>query len=44
VISYDKKIKAIIKRTTKKRRITLDVSIFITTKENLINIVDAQTS
>jgi hypothetical protein len=36
-ITYDQKRKAIIYRTTKKRRITLDCSILITTKENLIN-------
>jgi hypothetical protein len=32
-ISYDRKRKAIIQRTTKKRRITLDRSILITTEE-----------
>jgi len=35
--SYDQKRKSIILRTTKKRRITLDCSILITTEENLIN-------
>jgi hypothetical protein len=37
-ISYDRERKAIVKRTTKKRRITLDRSILITTEEHLINI------
>jgi hypothetical protein len=32
------------KRTTKKRRITLDRSILIITEEKLINIEDAETS
>jgi hypothetical protein len=44
VISYDQKRKSIVQRTTKKRRITLDHSILITTEENLINIVDARRS
>ena len=44
VISYDRKRKAIIQRTTKKRRITLDHSILIGTKENLINTENARTS
>jgi hypothetical protein len=43
-ISYDRKRKAIVKRTTKKRRITLDHSILITTKENLMNTEHAKTS
>jgi hypothetical protein len=43
-IYYDRKRKAIIHRTTKKRRITLDFSILITTKEHLINIENAKTS
>jgi hypothetical protein len=43
-ISYDQKRKAIIQRTTKKRRITLDRSILITTEENLINTENARTS
>jgi DNA repair ATPase RecN len=43
-ISYDRKRKAIIQWTTKKRRITLDHSILITTEENLINIENARTS
>jgi hypothetical protein len=33
-IAYDRKRKAIVQRTTKKRRITLDRSILITTEEN----------
>jgi hypothetical protein len=44
VISYDRKRKAIVQRTAKKRRITLDHSILITTEENLINTADAQMS
>jgi hypothetical protein len=36
-IVYDRKRKAIIQRTTKKKRITLDRSILITTEEPLIN-------
>jgi hypothetical protein len=44
VISYDQKRKAIIQRTAKKRRITLDHSILVTTEENLINTADTRTS
>jgi hypothetical protein len=44
VISYDQKRKAIIQRTAKKRRITLDHSILVTTEENLINTADAHAS
>jgi hypothetical protein len=40
-ISYDQKRKAIVQRTAKKRRITLDQSILITIEENLINTADA---
>jgi hypothetical protein len=43
-ISYDQKRKDIMQRTTKKRRITLDRSILITTEEKLINIEHAKTS
>jgi hypothetical protein len=43
-ISYDQKRKEIIQRTAKKRRITLDQSILITTEENLINTTDARMS
>jgi hypothetical protein len=43
-IAYDRKRKAIIQRTTKKRRITLDRSILITTEEHLINTEHAKTS
>jgi hypothetical protein len=43
-ISYDRKRKAIVKRTTKKRRITLDRSILITTEEKLMNTENAKTS
>jgi hypothetical protein len=42
-IDYDRKRKYIMKRTTKKRRITLDSSILITTEENLLNIEHTKT-
>jgi hypothetical protein len=43
-ISYDRKRKSIMKRTTKKRRLTLDRSILITTEEKLISMEHAKTS
>jgi hypothetical protein len=43
-ISYEWKRKYIMKRTTKKRRITLDHSILITTEEKLVNTEHAMTS
>jgi hypothetical protein len=43
-IAYDGKRKDIVQRTTKKRRITLDRSIVITTEENLINTEHANMS
>jgi hypothetical protein len=43
-IIYDWKRKFIMQRTTKKRRITLDSSILITTEETLINTEHAKTS
>jgi hypothetical protein len=43
-IAYDQKRRDIMKRTTKKRRVTLDSSILITTEENLINTEHAKTS
>jgi hypothetical protein len=43
-ISYDQKWKAIIQRTAKRRRITLDQSIVVTTEENLISTVGTRTS
>jgi hypothetical protein len=43
-IAYDWRKKAIVQRTTKKRRITLDHSILITTEEHLINTEHAKTS
>jgi hypothetical protein len=43
-ISYDQKREAIMKRTTRKRRITLYHSILITTEENLMNTNNAKTS
>jgi hypothetical protein len=36
-ITYDRKRKSIMKRTTKKRRLTLDNSILITTEEKFLN-------
>jgi len=42
-ITYDWKIKSIVQKNTKKRRITLDHSILITTEENLINTEHAKT-
>ena len=44
VIAYDRKRKSIMKRTTKKRRLTLDSSILITTEEKLISTEHAKTS
>jgi hypothetical protein len=43
-IEYDQKRKDIVQRTTKKRRITLDRSILITTVEHLIKKYHANTS
>jgi hypothetical protein len=43
-ISYDQKRKAIVQRTAKRRRITLDQSIVVTTEENLISSADTHTS
>jgi hypothetical protein len=43
-IAYERKRKAIMKRTTKKRRLTLDSSILITTEEKLISTKHAKTS
>jgi hypothetical protein len=43
-ITYDQRKKVIVQRTTKKRRITLDRSILITTKEQLINTEHANMS
>jgi DNA-directed RNA polymerase subunit E'/Rpb7 len=42
-ISYDQKRKAIVQRTEKKRRITLDQSIMVTIEEKLISTADART-
>jgi hypothetical protein len=44
VISYDRKRKSIMRRTTKKRRLTLDSSILITTEEKLLNTENVKTS
>ena len=43
-ISYNRKRKSIMKRTTKKRRLNLDNSILITTKEKSIIMEHAKTS
>jgi hypothetical protein len=43
-ISYDRKMKVIVKRTTKKMMITLDRSILITTEDKFINTEHAKTS
>jgi hypothetical protein len=43
-IAYDQKRKSIMKRTNKKRRLTLDSSILITIEENMINTEHAKTS
>jgi hypothetical protein len=43
-ITYDRKSKSIMKRTTKKRRLTLDNSILITTEGKLISTEHAKTS
>jgi exosome complex RNA-binding protein Rrp42 (RNase PH superfamily) len=42
-ISYDRKSKAIMKRTTKKRRLMLDSSILITMEEKMLNTKHAKT-
>jgi hypothetical protein len=44
VIAYDRKRKAIMKRTTKKRRLMLDSLILITTKEKFLSTEHAKTS
>jgi hypothetical protein len=44
VIYYVQKRKAIIQRTTKKRKITLDHFVFVTIEENLINTAGACTT
>jgi hypothetical protein len=43
-IAYDRKMNDIMKRTTKKRRLTLDNSILITIEEKLISTEHAKTS
>jgi hypothetical protein len=43
-IAYDRERKFIMKRTTKKRRLTLDNLILIATKEKFLNIEHAKTS
>ena len=44
MIAYDRKKKSIMKRTTKKRRLTLDSLILITIEEKLVSIEHAKTS
>jgi hypothetical protein len=43
-IAYDRKKKSIVKRTTNKRRLTLDSSILITTEEKLLSTKHSKTS
>jgi len=43
-ITYNRKRKTIVKRTTRKRSLTLDSSILITTEEKLINTEHANKS
>jgi len=43
-ISYDRKRKSIMRRTTKKRRLTLDSTLLITTEEKLLNIENTKTT
>jgi hypothetical protein len=44
VITYDRKIKSSMKRTTKKRKLMLDNLILITTEKNFLSIEHAKTS
>jgi hypothetical protein len=41
-ITYDRKRKATMRRTTKKRRLTLDSTLLITTEETLLNTENAK--
>jgi hypothetical protein len=43
-ITYDKKMKSMMRRTTKKRRCTLDSTLLVTTKETLLNTENAKTT
>jgi hypothetical protein len=43
-ISYERKRKSIMWRTTKKRRLTLDSTLLITTEETLLNRENAKTT
>jgi len=43
-ISHDRKRKVVMKRTTKKRRLTLEITLLITTKEILLNTQIAKTT
>jgi DNA repair ATPase RecN len=44
VITYDKLRKVVMRRTTKKRRLTLDNTLLITTEETLLNTENAKTT
>jgi hypothetical protein len=41
-IAYDRKRKAVMRRTTKKRRLTLDSTLLITTEETLFDTENAK--
>jgi hypothetical protein len=43
-LSYDKKRKSIMRRTTKKRRLTLDRTLLITTEETLLSMENVKTT
>jgi hypothetical protein len=36
-ISYERKRKVVMRRTTKKRRLMLDITLFVTIEETLLN-------
>jgi hypothetical protein len=42
VITYDRKRKVVMRRTTKKRRLTLDSTLLITTEETLLDTENAK--
>jgi hypothetical protein len=44
VIDYDRKRKVVMRRTTKKRRLTLDFTLLITTEKTLLNIENDNTT
>jgi hypothetical protein len=43
-ITYDRKRKVVLRMTTKKRRLTLDSTLLITTEETLLNTENAKTT